>query len=342
MRIGITKLFYFFTVSFALFIPSCAFTSINTNEKINGANIEAPRQVTDAQWIADLQSANVQWMAIIPYAFSEQGKPAVNYDGINKRWWGESFAGVKAQIEQAHEIGLKVMLKPQVWMRGGVWIGDYDLQEETDWKIWEEDYRKYILSFARIADSTKVEMICIGTEYRMAAKKRPEFWKSLIKEIRTFYNGKLTYGANWDDFEQVTFWNELDYIGFSSYFPLSEKYEPQVDELVKLWNPIKQKLREYSKKHKKQILFTEFGYRSIDEPAWKSWEIEWQKMKPNQQAQANAYEAFFQTFWKENWIAGGFLWKWHVNDARYGGPDDSDWTPQNKLAEKVIANWYRK
>lgn len=341
MPTGITKMHYFLVVWMFFLVSACAFTKPIKNEKINGANVEAPRQATDDAWIADLQAANIQWMAIIPYAFSEQGKPGVNYDGVNKRWWGESFAGVTAQIEHAHSRGLKVMLKPQVWMRGGVWIGDFDLQTESDWKIWEGDYRKYLLSFARIADSTNVEMICIGTEYRMAVKKRPEFWKSLIKEIRTFYDGKLTYGANWDDYNQVAFWNELDYIGFSSYFPLSDQYEPQVEDLLKAWNPIKNELKEYSAKHKKQILFTEYGYRSMDEPAWKSWEVEWQKMKPNQQAQANAYEALFKTFWKENWVAGGFLWKWHVNDARYGGPEDSDWTPQNKLAEKVVAEWYK-
>jgi hypothetical protein len=31
-------------------------------------------------------------------------------------------------------------------------------------------------------------------------------------------------------------------------------------------------------------------------------------------AQANGYEALFQSFSKQNWFAGGFAWKWYVDD----------------------------
>jgi hypothetical protein len=47
--------------------------------------------------------------------------------------------------------------------------------------------------------------------------------------------GKLTYAANWDDFDKVPFWNELDYIGIDAYFPLSNATTPSVLELNDAW-----------------------------------------------------------------------------------------------------------
>ena len=48
------------------------------------------------------------------------------------------------------------------------------------------------------------------------------------------YSGKLTFGANWYlEYEDVTFWDDLDYIGIQAYFPLTKKENQGVDELVK-------------------------------------------------------------------------------------------------------------
>ena len=41
-----------------------------------------------------------------------------------------------------------------------------------------------------------------------------------------------------------------------------------------------------------------------------------------------------------DWFAGGFLWKWHVNDLKAGGLTNNNYTPQNKPVESIIKNWY--
>jgi hypothetical protein len=69
---------------------------------------------------------------------------------------------------------------------------------------------------------------------RNAVAKRPEYWSQLIKKIKKIYF-KLTYAANWDDFDKVPFWNELDYIGIDAYFPLSNATTPSVLELNDAW-----------------------------------------------------------------------------------------------------------
>ena len=48
----------------------------------------------------------------------------------------------------------------------------------------------------------------------------------------------------------------------------------------------------------------------------------------------------FDTFWKEEWFAGGFIWKWFHDHEQSGGGDNSRFTPQNKPAETVIKTNY--
>ena len=60
----------------------------------------------------------------------------------------------------------------------------------------------------------------------------------------------------------------------------------------------------------------------------------------NLNAQTNATKAFFDSFWKEDWIAGGFIWKWFHDNESVGGPNDAWFTPQNKPVESIIKEIY--
>jgi hypothetical protein len=46
-------------------------------------------------------------------------------------------------------------------------------------------------------------------------------WRSLIAQVRTWYSGTVAYGANFDHFDHVGFWDAVDALGVTSYFPLS-------------------------------------------------------------------------------------------------------------------------
>lgn len=307
-------------------------------KRIGGVNFTAPSRAIDSSWTGSLQQINANWVAFVPYAYSRNAEPNVYYES-ERQYWGESLTGVKINIKQAHAAGLKVMIKPHVWLRSG-WIGDFDLSTEEQWKVWEVDYERYIMLFAKLAAEENAEMICIGTEYRNAAKKRPQFWIKLAKDIRKIYKGKLTYCANWDDYTDVKFWKELDYIGMSGYFPLSEVQTPSVSDLEKAWKPYKLKLKSFASKEGRPILFTEYGYRSMDQAAWRSWEYENQQRPINMEGQANAYEALFKSLWNEKWFAGGFAWKWYSSFRRIDPEKNHDWTPQNKKAQEIMKTYY--
>ncbi len=307
---------------------------------ICGLTLVAPPRPFDNDPIAPMKAIHCNWIAVVPYAFTPKHKPEVRF-GSNQ-WWGESPDGAKETIHRAHKAGVNVMLKPQVWT-GGWWTGDYHFGNENDWKNWEDDYTAYITHFAAIAQETKVKLLCVGTEFKNAIAQRPGYWHRLIDTIRTIYDGKLIYAANWDNFDQIPFWDKLDYIGINAYFPLSDKRTPSLNKLTKAWQPPLKKIRKIHRKYELPVIFTEYGYLSVDHSAAKTWLLEQRldKLNENQEAQSVAIDALHTVFSQEPYWQGGFLWKWYPWAPRGNRRRHKDYTPQNKLAEEVLSRWFR-
>jgi hypothetical protein len=261
--------------------------------------------------------------------------------GLENKWWGENKDGLAQCISMARKANLKIMLKPQVWIRGG-WVGGVQYTNEADWKAWEESYTAYIMASATLAEEHKLELFCIGTEYDLIAQQRTEFWRALIKSIRKVYKGKLVYSANWDKYMNIKFWDELDYIGISAYFPLADLKTPTSNYLASKWKKMESKLSSFSNKYNKKILFTEFGYLSVDNCADKTWELEdnIDAIPVNEECQANALEGLFQSLWTKDFMAGGFLWKWFSYTPRREGSRAKEYDPQGKKGMEVLSKFY--
>lgn len=331
--------------AFSLFLISLLFLFPETKEemispKINGVNFVAPSREIRENPMQPIKDLGADWISVMPYAYSNKRAPGVRHNTM-WQWWGEKTVGTIATIKFAKEKGLKVMLKPHIWVSGEGWCGDFYLESEEDWLEWGKEYEAYILPLAVEAEKLGVEMICIATEYRQVVRKRPQYFPELIKKIRKVYSGKLTYAANWDNFTQVKFWDELDYIGIDAYFPLSEVKNAKDDVLCGAWAPHKKQIQDLQKKYKKPVLFTEYGYCSVAYGARRPWE-EGDLGGVSMEAQSEAYKAIYQSFWHEGWFAGGFLWKWYHQSSRAGGAYNKGFTPQNKPVIKVIKEWYGK
>ena len=337
------------TIIILLFLTLISTTDneINTEDEhdfMNGISFVAPPKELNNEPFSQIKKFNADWIAIMPYAFSKENSPEVHFDH-DRQWWGERKEGVIKSIEFARAYHLRVFLKPHVWVRSHGWTGDFKLTNEQDWEAWEEGYSKYILAFAKLADSLKVEAFCVGLEFKNVVRERPNFWPDLINEVRKVYNGKITYAANWDNYNNVKFWSEVDFIGINAYFPLSQEPTPGVEELRESLIKEKKSLSVLSKKYRKPIVFTEFGYRSINKGAGNQWELEHHRKTTeaaNFITQENAYQALFESFWEESWFLGGFLWKWYPNLPKEYVADNTDYTPQGKPVEKIISAWYKK
>jgi hypothetical protein len=296
---------------------------VSPSNEIGKLEIEKP---------AAIISANA--LCFMPYGFISENSTDLKFDS-HWQWWGEKTDGTTAMIRLAKEAGYRIMLKPHVWKDHGAFTGNHAYETSEQWTNFEKSYSAYILNFAAIAEVENVTLFCIGTEWGDFVKERPEYWTELISEIRKIYSGQLTYAANWDEYERVPFWDQLDFIGVDAYFPLTKATTPLIEELEFALAPFSNRLKYLSDSLGKKVLFTEYGFRSRDNATFKPWESD-RGGEVNMQTQLNAYQAFYNTFWNRDFIAGGFLWKWFSNHEDVGGSENSGFTPQNKPVEKLI------
>jgi len=311
-------------------------------EKMNGVSFVAAGDSIKQHHIDPVLKVNANAAAVMPFGFIRDIKTPEIIFNTDRQWFGETKAGAKQYIGQLHKNGIRVMLKPQIWISRGEFTGGLKMENEEDWKILEKTYRDFIITYAETAQEVQCEVFCIGTELEQFVKNRPAFWNKLIKEVRAIYKGKLTYAANWDEYPRVPFWAAIDYIGIDAYFPLSEEKQPTLEQLKAGWQPHKVKIKELSDAVEKPVLFTEYGYRSMDYNAHKPWLVDRTKEDVNLEAQVNATQVILEEFWNEDWFAGGYVWKWFIFHDKVGGKENNRFTPQNKPAEQTLKAFYGK
>ena len=96
-------------------------------------------------------------------------------------------------INYAKTLGLRVILKPMLNCRNGVWRAfinffDKDVPCEPKWSVWFKNYTEYMLHYAAIAEETGCEMLMIGCELVMA-ERQEKYWRALIEKVRLVYTG---------------------------------------------------------------------------------------------------------------------------------------------------------
>ena len=335
------------------------------SDKINGMSYCGPEHPTqDYNSFSEISDINSNWVALIPEATLNRATLQLRPEWQN-HWWSRTIEGNIQSIKIAKEQGLRVMLKPQISLdrishpngyfsnkvkledrngkividktNGASWRGEFEAETERDWRVWEASYERYILSLARVADSLSVDIFCIGTELRKSATLRPKYWIHLIEQVRNIYKGPVIYSANWDEYEAIDFWSHLDYLGVNAYFSVSLMPTPRIKSTSRNWNYFRKNLRKFSKRHKKQLIVTEFGYRNVSFAGLRPWTHDKGNSKVNNEAQTNLYTAFFESFWNEEWILGGFSWNW---DAIQKHKNNTDFSIQGKPALAVLKDWF--
>jgi hypothetical protein len=188
-----------------------------------------------------------------------------------------------------------------------------------------------------------VELLCIGTELSNTTTVRwKDLWIDIIKEIRKVYKGKLTYAANWDEYETVSFWSEVDFIGMDAYFPLTEEINPAKEALVKGWEANADKIEQWLKASNldKPVIFTEVGYDTMEGANKQPWRVlpTLTKFKECQDEQANCLEALFLVLSKRPWFKGFYWWNY------FPRPDIGPlgYTLRGKTGEKILTEWFNK
>jgi hypothetical protein len=365
-------------------------TSVQVQEKIKGLNYTGPaRGPVPPDMIFSMKEINGNYIALVPEATLYRQNLQVAYNRTGG-WFGESMQATMQGIELARENGLRVMIKPHVsvgYDRSGFnmdwsdtrdsvsraayrekynkyienqpdkllsedrWRGSVMVKKESDWNILAENYTDFIMDYARLADSMDVELFCIGTELKAMALEKPAYWRELVEQVKQVYSGKLTYAANWDSYDKITFWDELDLIGIDAYFPLSSEKNPDISILLNSWEPYKKDIQTLSQEVGIPVVFTEWGYENENYAAETPWVADGRETEDggpynhnhlNPELQSDLYEATFQTFWNEPWFAGLFVWRWSPPEELNRGIPTYNYSPKGKPAEQVIEKWFGK
>lgn len=307
-----------------------------------GVCFVAGGEVTPAAF-ADLEAHGVNWISQTLFGWQARAdEPTFRIVTDDHVYWGERDSGLAETARLARARGIRTLLKPHLWLRdrsNGQWVGSIAMKNEKDWAAWFARYEEFILHYARLAERLGMETLCVGTELE-GTSRRTDDWRRIIKAVRAVYRGRLTYAANWSgEFEHVEFWDDLDYIGVQAYFPLSDRAEASVDELIAGWRPHVARIAAVQKRFARPVLLTEIGYKAADRATVEPWT--WTTTdRYNPDEQARAYEAAFRVLWHEPWCAGLYWWKWFPPGHHEAGGRDRYFTPQDKPAAAVMARWY--
>ncbi|AXT20228.1 hypothetical protein D7030_03695 [Flavobacteriaceae bacterium AU392] len=297
------------------------------------------RKATDALVKQKEMGANA--ITIVPYSYIRgSGNIEPTYLSLNKGAGSENDQGVIHSAYEAKKMGMSTLLKPQIFV-GGSWPGEMDFETEEQWQAFFSYYYRWIRHYAFLAEIHNIEMLSVGVEFSIATLTHESNWTRMIKNIRGFYSGKLTYSANWGkEFETISLWKDLDFIGINSYYPLSNKNDATDEELKTSFNKVKSKIKSVYNTYKKPIVFTEIGFRSINAP-WKQPYSDGDNTIFNEEHQDRAYKVIFEGIENEEWC-GGILWWKFPSYLEYRGVENTAFTPNNKRAETTVRKWFAK
>ncbi len=236
----------------------------------------------------------------------------------------------------AHKQGISTMLMPIILLNhatGNNWRG---VIKPPNWKLWFARYRAYILAAAGWAQRGHVAIFSVGSEL-LSTEPFNNRWLRIIRMVRRRFHGKLTYSANWDHYQYVHFWPQVNYIGMNSYYDLSDSKRPTTAEVAARWQHIKQSILTFAKRQRKPVLFTEIGWDNLDNTLAKPWDYVGTGLV-NPQNQRIAYQAFVRT-WRNippSAFAGALIWEWlpGCKPTDYGA-----YSPQGEPALPLIKHW---
>ena len=319
-------------------------------QQIKGVSVVGPFIDTASTAIGQIDELHANWISLNPEAIIDRKTLDIIADDDNP-FWTYDQEGYRRIIKEAKAKSLKVLLKPHVVVGKNyhpkdqlksevTWRGDIVPKFYWQWKDIQENYRAYILSMARYAEAEEVDMFCVGTELKSFIDKRSNFWSALIVEIKEVYTGQLIYSANWDNYMNIPFWDQLDFIGVNGYFPISDQALPEVEQTINNWKPVIAQLNDYSNRYQKKIIITEFGYRNVAYAGLEPWTHNGHsKHESVNQVQYNLLQAFFESVWSEEWLMGGFLWNWNYNELPEG---NTDFSVQGKAGMGLVRGVFGK
>ena len=250
----------------------------------------------------------------------------------------ENRAAVRRIVEQAHARGLRVLVIPHLWVETGGWRGEIDPGSEEGWEAYQASYRAFVLAWARDAAASGADAFSIGVECKSWSGRFGGYWTALVRDVRAEFGGLLTYSANWDEAEDVLFWDQLDLVGINAFYPLADHPGASFEEYVAGALRARDSVAELSGVLEMPVLFVEVGYTTRTDAAVEPWL--WpdgmEGVVVDEREQARALLASFRAFLPEEWFAGFFVWRYYADLDDVSQEAIWGFSPHAKRAERLL------
>lgn len=281
--------------------------------------------------LRDLATLGVEWVSIHPYA-------RVGRSGDIRFRPAAETGYLGGAVGIARKEGMHLFWKPHLAYWGSFdWRGDIAFgDDEEAWRRFFDGYRSFIVDQARFAEASDVPLFAVGTELEATTHRETE-WRRILAEVREVYSGRLTYAANWDRLDRVPFWDAVDRIGVQAYFPLSDRPDPDRAALEAGWARHLRELEELSRRHGKQVLFTEIGYDRSETAAAEPWKRGAAEDTRARELRRRLMEVALERLPREPWLAGMFWWKWMPGHPYAWDRGDRDFSMRAEEAREALS-----
>ena len=251
-----------------------------------------------------------------------------------------SHATVARTLHQVKQAGMRAALMPVVRLSDRApheWRGVIAPADGLD--AWFDAYRRFVLPLARLAEGAGAERFIAGSELS-SLERYENHWRGLFTELRAVFSGTLTYSANWDRADAVPFWDALDEVGLTAYFPLASEEggpkTPSAEALARAWQTPRTAIEALATRAGKPVLITEVGYPSQSLAAGRPWDDTADGVDLG--LQQTLYRGFCDAFAKTPSLGGFYVWNWFG----VGGPRDGSFTPRGKPAAGELAKCFAR
>lgn len=252
-------------------------------------------------------------------------------------------AAIGEMIRQAHARGIRVILIPHLWVETGGWRGEIEPGSAAGWKKYHRSYRQFLMSWARAAAEFGADAMAIGVECVSWSGRFSNVWSSIIADVRSVFSGPLTYSANWDEVDNVIFWDELDWIGVNAFYPLADHNNATYAEYVAGARAAIAGLTAAARVVGKPAILMEIGYTTRMDAAVEPWL--WPDHMKNVQLdeveQARALAALMGAAAESEDVLGFLLWRYYASLDDVSQEAPWGFSPHGKLAEQVLETVFK-
>ena len=293
------------------------------------------------QSLSDLRAAGANAVTLVLPVYQDNFRSvAVTRDPSTT----PSDSSIRHAVTQAHGLGMHVILKPLLILRdtgaatpnGPSWRG---VVAPSSWSRWFDSYGQMLDHYASLSGELGTFGLVIGTEMK-SATPRSDSWRGLIARCQNLYAGTLYYCANWDEYDQVKFWDALPMLGIDAYPPLTGQSNPSETALYQGWQKWLPQIWKWQSTWQKPLMIGEVGYQSAAFSTAEPW-VQSDQAPADLELQSRAYSAAISAFRPWPQLSGLFWWNWEADPAA-GGDGDNGFTPQNKPAMDVLRAWFKE